>query len=149
LTVSLVKFLLAAGEPDSPGKPMKIPSLNKRLNQSLNQEVLERLYERLMRIINLPVDDYLENEDYAKEIESYNESSIAVKSEKENSVKIEENDKKEMQTENIENGVSEQKETKKGDMEEEQETKLETEQDDLICDEVLLIKNEKLMRIGS
>jgi len=121
------KFLLAAGEPDSPGKSMKIPSLNKKLNTSLSQEVLDQLYERLMRIINLPVDEYLENENYAKEIESYNSDLISLR--KGSNIKTQEN--KKVSTGN--NEVIEENKNEK--MEEETEPKLDAEQDDLICDE--------------
>jgi len=131
------KFLLAAGETDSPGKPMKIPSLNKKLSSSLNQEALEKLYERLMRIINLPVEEYLENEQYVKEIETYNEDTIATLLEKGNS-KTEEAPKNEETEPKIEETqANSPKKADDGAMEEEKDDKIEVEQDDLICDEVI------------
>ncbi len=127
----IVKFLLAAGETDSPGKPMKIPALNKKLNSTLNQEALEKLYERLMRIINLPVEEYLENEQYVKEIESYNEDTIST------SRKTEEANKKEEIESKVEETQTKESKEDNGAMEEEKDDKIEVEQDDLICDEVI------------
>jgi len=135
-----VKFLLAAGEPDSPGKPMRIPTLNKRLSTSLTQEALEQLYERLMRIINLPVDEYLENEEYAKDIEASNKKSITAKSDKQSLLRIQDREKNDNQGATG-NGVNEQITENKGDMEIEEEPKFEAEQDDLICDEVIFRNN--------
>ena len=130
---------MAAGETDSPGKPMKIPALNKKLNSSLNQEALEKLYERLMRIINLPVEEYLENEQYVKEIESYNEDTISTSLNKGTSKTEEPNKKDEAESKIEETQTKDSKEGgDNGAMEEEKDDKIEVEQDDLICDEVII-----------
>ena len=110
---------------------MKIPALNKRLNSSLSQEALERLYERLMKIINLPLDEYLDNEEYVKEIKSYNEESILMTTKE--GKDQQEQPKIQSQTTNKELEVGKMQ-AEKNDKEEAKEV-LE-EHDDLICDEV-------------
>lgn len=139
----LVKFLLAAGEADSPGKSMKIPALNKRLNASLNQEALEKLYERLLKIINLPMDEYLDNEEYVREIDTYDQKSIQAAEDREARPKEEGIKNKE------EKGAIDVNETG-----EERKTGMEVEenggggdQDDLICDEVQGYLGGVLLRI--
>ena len=116
---------------------MKIPTLNKKLNSSLNQEALEKLYERLMRIINLPVEEYLENEQYVKEIETYNEGTISTSLERGTSKTEEVNKKEETESRIEETEAKSPKPADSGAMEEEKDDKIEVEQDDLICDEVI------------
>jgi len=116
---------------------MKIPTLNKKLNSSLNQEALEKLYERLMRIINLPVEEYLENEQYVKEIETYNEGMISTSLERGTSKTEEVNKKEETESRIEETEAKSPKQADSGAMEEEKDDKIEVEQDDLICDEVI------------
>lgn len=112
---------------------MKIPALNKRLNSSLSQEALERLYERLMKIINLPLDEFLDNEEYVKEIKTYNEESIRMPTKKENKGQ-QESKSRESQSQTIDKESEAEKMKTENDKEEAKEG-LE-EHDDLICDEV-------------
>lgn len=122
---------------DSPEKSAKIPALNKRLSTALNQEALEKLYERLIKIINLPVEEYLENEEYAKDIETYNLDSILVPV-GENNKNIEEEREKnsQIQTETQDTNDKIEKGEEKEGIEEEKGIEEEGEPDDLMCNEV-------------
>lgn len=124
--------MLAAGEPDSPGKTMKIPTLNKRLSSSLSQEALERLYEKLMKIINQPLDEYLDNEEYVKEIQTYNEESIVIPEKRENK------DLREGLSQNTNRETEIEKLTVDKNNKEEAKEASPEGHDDLICDEVAI-----------
>jgi len=129
---------LAAGEMDSPGKLAKIPALNKRLNTALSQEALEKLYERLMRIINLPVEEYLDNEEYAKDIESYNlDSILAPVGENNKNIEEEREQSSQIQIENKDINHKREEKEKKESIEEEKGIEEEGEPDDLMCNEVI------------